>query len=91
MKKSGWYEKVLHSFAVLTGAASTSVKGDGRVYGEVVALRIVSSRDRMTADWTKLPYDVLQKIVFKITSEAPQVSRVVYDITTKPPATIEWE
>ena len=91
MKNSGWYEKVLHSFAVLTESESTSVKGDGRVYGEVVALRIVSSRDRMTADWAKLPYDVLQKIVFKITSEAPEVSRVVYDITTKPPATIEWE
>ena len=91
MKKAGWYEKVLHSFAVLTGSASTSVKGDGRVYGEVVGLRIVSSQDRMTADWTKLPFELLQKIVSRITSEAPEVSRVVYDITTKPPATIEWE
>lgn len=91
MKKSGWYTKVLHSFAVLTGVKSTSVKGDGRAYGEVIALRIVTSRDRMTADWTKLPYEVLQKIVSRITNEIPEVSRVVYDITTKPPATMEWE
>ena len=91
MKKSGWYNKVLHSFPILTGTSSTSVKGDGRVYGEVVALRIVSSADRMTADWSKVPYDTLQKIVSRITNEVPGVSRVVYDITTKPPATIEWE
>jgi len=91
MKKSGWYEKVLHSFPILTGLKSTSVKGDGRVYGEVVALRIVTSKDRMTADWAKLPYEVLQKITSRITNEIPQVSRVVYDITTKPPATMEWE
>lgn len=91
MKKAGWYKRVLHSFAVLTGTSSTSVKGDGRIYGEVVAIRIVSSKDRMTADWTKLPYDILQKIVSRIMSEVPGVSRVVYDITTKPPATMEWE
>jgi GMP synthase (glutamine-hydrolysing) len=91
MKKSGWYKKVLHSFAILTGTSSTSVKGDGRVYGEVVALRIVTSRDRMTADWAKPPYDLLQRMVSRITNAVPGVSRVVYDITTKPPATIEWE
>lgn len=91
MKKTGWYEKVLHSFAILTGTSSTSVKGDGRVYGEVVAIRVVSSRDRMTADWSKVPYGILQKIVSRITNEVEGVSRVVYDITTKPPATIEWE
>ncbi|OGH53840.1 MAG: hypothetical protein A3G15_01745 [Candidatus Levybacteria bacterium RIFCSPLOWO2_12_FULL_40_10] len=91
MKKAGWYKKVLHSFAILTGTSSTSVKGDGRVYGEVMAIRIVSSKDRMTADWTRVPYGTLQKMVSRITNEVPGVSRVVYDITTKPPATIEWE
>lgn len=91
MKKAKLYENVLHSFAILTGARSTSVKGDGRVYGEVVALRIVTSRDRMTADWAKIPNKILQNIVSRITNEDPGVSRVVYDITTKPPATIEWE
>ena len=91
MKKARVYKKVLHSFAILTGTSSTSVKGDGRVYGEVIALRIVTSSDRMTADWARLPYDLLQKMVSRITNEVPGVSRVVYDITTKPPATIEWE
>lgn len=91
MQKAGWYEKVLHSFPILTGARSTSVKGDGRVYGEVVALRVITSKDRMTADWAKLPNTLLQKITSRITNEIPQVSRVVYDITTKPPATMEWE
>lgn len=91
MKKANWYEKTLHSFPVLTGAKSTSVKGDGRIFGEVVALRIVVSKDRMTADWAKIPYDVLQKITSRLTNEIPHISRVVYDITTKPPATIEWE
>lgn len=91
VKKAGFFEKLLHSFPILTGAKSTSVKGDGRVYGEVVALRFVTSKDRMTADWARLPYDFLQKLTSRLTSEVPQISRVVFDITTKPPATMEWE
>lgn len=91
MKKAGWYHKLLHSFPILTGAMSTSVKGDGRVFGEVVALRTIVSKDRMSADWARLPYDLLQKIASRITNELPHVSRVVYDVTTKPPATMEWE
>lgn len=91
LKKSGWYERVFQSFPIMTGAMSTAVKGDGRMYGEVVGLRVYDSSDIMTAGWTHLPYDVLQTISSRIVNEVPDVSRVVYDITTKPPATMEWE
>jgi len=91
MKRAGWYHKLLHSFAVLIGTSSTAVKGDSREFGEVMALRTIVSRDRMTADWAKLPYGLLQTISSRIVNEVPNVSRVVYDITTKPPATMEWE
>ncbi len=91
MKKSGWYYKVFMSFPISTGVNATAVKGDGRFYGEVMALRIIQSKDVMTTVWARLPYDLLQKIVSRITNEVPGVSRVVYDITTKPPATMEWE
>lgn len=91
MKKAGMYEKVLHSFAVATGTRSTAVRGDERGFGEVIALRCVVSKDRMTATWADLPYDLLQRISSRIVNGVPGVSRVVYDITTKPPGTMEWE
>lgn len=91
MKKAGLYDKVFECFAVMTGAYSTAVKGDSRVYAEVVAVRSYNSIDIMTAEWTHIPYNVLQKISSRIVNEVADVSRVVYDITTKPPATMRWE
>lgn len=91
LEKAKILEKVFISFPVLTGASSTAVKGDGRYFGEVIALRIVDSNDVMTSTWSKIPYDVLQNISSRIVNEVPEVSRVVYDITTKPPSTMEWE
>ena len=91
MKKAGLYETVFECFAVMTGAFSTAVKGDGRVYAEVVAVRSYDSVDVMTADWTRIPHDTLARISRRIVNEVPDVSRVVYDITSKPPATMRWE
>ena len=91
LAKSGWLDKVFQSFPIMTGVKSTAVKADRRFYGEVVALRVYQSSDIMTADWAKLPYDLLQRISGRIVNELPNISRVVYDITTKPPATMEWE
>ena len=91
LKKAKIYHQVFLSFPVMTNAFSTSVKGDGRQFGEVVAIRIVDSKDIMTSCWTRLPYEIMQKISSRIVNEVSGVSRVVYDITTKPPATMEWE
>jgi GMP synthase (glutamine-hydrolysing) len=76
---------------LLAGIRSVGVKGDGRTYGYPIVLRPVTAEDGMTADWTRLPYDVLEKISTRITNEVDEVNRVVLDVTSKPPGTIEWE
>ena len=77
-------------FAVLTDVRSVGVKGDARTYGYTVVLRSVTTDDFMTAEWTRLPYEVLEKASLRITNEIEEITRVVYDITSKPPATVEW-
>jgi GMP synthase (glutamine-hydrolysing) len=91
MRASDWYYRVWQSFAVLLPVRSVGVMGDQRTYDHTIALRIVESQDGMTADWVRLPYEILARISSRIMNEVKGVNRVCYDISTKPPSTIEWE
>ena len=91
IKRAGLAREIWQAFAVLPAVRSVGVMGDERTYGHPIVLRAVTSEDAMTADWARLPYDLLEKISTRVVNEVPGINRVVYDITSKPPGTIEWE
>lgn len=91
VSKAGLNKEIWQYFTVLTGIRSVGVMGDERTYGYTIALRAVNSIDAMSADWFRIPFDVLEKISTRLVNEVKDINRVVYDITSKPPATIEWE
>lgn len=91
IRKAGLYDQIWQAFAVLTNVQTVGVMGDERTYSDVAAVRAVRSEDGMTADWVRLPYEVLESVSRRIINEVPGINRVVYDISSKPPSTIEWE
>jgi GMP synthase (glutamine-hydrolysing) len=91
LRASGWYDKTAQAFAVFLPVKSVGVMGDGRTYEHVVALRAVQTTDFMTADWAPLPHELLARVSNRIINEVRGINRVAYDISSKPPATIEWE
>ena len=91
MKISGWHDRVWQAFAVLLPVRTVGVMGDERTYEQAIAIRIVESVDAMTADWAKVPHDILARMATRIINEVKGINRVVYDISSKPPSTIEWE
>ena len=91
LRRAGWYDQVAQAFAVFLPVRSVGVMGDGRTYEHAVALRAVQTTDFMTADWAPLPHELLARISNRIINEVRGINRVTYDISSKPPATIEWE
>ena len=91
IRRAGLYREIWQSFAVLPAVRTVGVMGDDRTYAYPIVLRAVTSDDAMTADWARIPYDVLERISSRVINEVPGVNRVAYDITSKPPGTIEWE
>ncbi len=91
IKRAGLYREIWQSFAVLPAVRTVGVMGDDRTYAYPLVVRAVTSDDAMTADWARIPYDVLERIASRVINEVPGINRVAYDITSKPPGTIEWE